>query len=160
MTEQNRASFRVDTSFEAELFHQGRVVGCTVVNLSAGGARVETALEMRAGAQCTLGLALDRELAAATGMTYVSFHMEVLAAEPLRDGQLVYRLHNATGSTSPEYETATKLVFAAQRRMRAAASGAEGSSPMVSDHERRVKHRSKLRTRFGRGSLRPGSDED
>lgn len=148
MTEQQRESFRVDTQFEAEVFHHGRVVSCTVQNLSAGGALVETSLEMPAGAHCTLGLALEGDLATATGLPYVSFHMEVLAAQPVRGGLLTYRLRNVTSSGSKEYETATKLVFAAQ------------ASPMASDPDRRGRLRTRMTTRFGRGSLRPGSDED
>jgi hypothetical protein len=160
MSEQQRASFRVETQFEAELFHEGRVVSCTVQNLSAGGALVETALEIRTGSQCTLGLALDPELAQATGLDYVSFHMEVLASQPISAGRWQHRLHNVTRSGSKEYETATKLVFAAQRRAISHETGTDHASPMATDEARRGRLRSTLATRFGRSSLRPGSNDD
>lgn len=160
MREQQRESFRIETQFEAELFHEGRIVACRVQNLSAGGALVETALELRANTQCTLGLALDRELATNTGLEYVSFHMEVLASEATSGGGWQHRLRNVTKSGSKEYEIATKLVFAAQRRTISQNTGADRASPMATNQERRGRLRSKLGARFGRNSLRPGSNDE
>jgi len=158
MTSNLRESFRVDAHFQAELFHEGRVVPCEVTNLSSGGAAVTTALEMPAGAQCTLGLRLEPDLQRSAGVGYVSFHMEVLQATPIHGGDIVYRLRNVTGSGSKQREMAAKLVVAAQRRALAVRSGAEPASRMVSDPERRRDLRSRLRERFSSGSTRPGSD--
>lgn len=159
MDEQQRQSFRIDSHFPGELFHEGRVAPCEVLNLSAGGARVHTRMELRSGAVCTLGIPLDSDLEKAAGTSYVSFHMFVLDAVPQADGEHIdYRLQHVASSneTAGEYELATRVVFAAQRRELAHESGAEDASPMVSDHERRKSLISRMKPRFSRGSVRGG----
>ncbi|MCW2961758.1 MAG: hypothetical protein JWM25_821 [Thermoleophilia bacterium] len=155
MTTNQRDTFRIYRTFDdAELFHEGRVVACTVHNLSAGGAQVESALEMPEGSHCTLGLRLDPQMAADAGIEYLSFHMSVLEATPRAGGQLTYRLRNETRPGSPEYEAAAKLVFAAQRRELAERSGADEASPMAHDTAKPRRRRSIFKVRFGKGSTR------
>jgi hypothetical protein len=158
--ENQRRSFRVESLMEGELFHEGRVVACAVENLSAGGAAVVSSLEMPAGTQCTLGLRLADDLAVSSGLEYVSFHMEVLEVEAIRGGDLRYRMRNLTSEGSAAYERAQRVVFEAQRRELAARSGADESSPLVSDRDRRRRLRRPRRPRFGKGSLRPGHGDD
>ena len=153
-----RQSFRVEARIEGELFHEGRVVPCMVENLSAGGAAVTTGLELEAGTQCTLGLRMDREQRAALGVDYLSFHMEVLEASPVRGGDMLYRLRNLTSEGSKAYERANKLVFDAQRRARAEETGTGEASPLASDRERRGGLRRIRRPRFSKGSMRPGGE--
>ncbi|MCW2956080.1 MAG: hypothetical protein JWO69_949 [Thermoleophilia bacterium] len=148
-----RDSFRIDETFEAELFHEGRVAPCSVQNLSAGGALVTARLDMPSGSYCTLGIRLDPELAATTGQEYFSFHMEVLEPAP---SQLpsAHRLRTASGPGSPEYEAAARLVVAAQRRSRARQTGAVEASPMSHDSEQPRRRRSIFKRRFGKNSTR------
>jgi hypothetical protein len=155
-----RDSVRIDEHLEAEVFVDGRVIPCSIENLSAGGARIHSIAELQAGQQCTLGIRLPSDLQRATGLPYVSFHLEVLESEALRGGLNAYRTRNLTGPGNQDYEEAAKLVFAMQRRILAASSGADESSPMVGptgDASRR--RRRGIRGRFGRGSLRPGSSD-
>lgn len=160
-SDNQRSSYRVGADdFEAELFHEGRVVPCHVINLSAGGALIRTGLEMADGTQCTLGLDLEGELASATGIRYVSFHMEVLEQVPVHGGELNVRLRNLTGEGSKAYEQAQKIVFEAQRRARARETGSEKASPMASDQVRRKRFRGLGSARFGKGSTRPGQGDD
>lgn len=161
MSDQQRQSFRVEPHLDGELFHEGRVAPCDVINLSAGGARIETSMHLRGGAVCTLGIRLDPELERAAGTPYVSFHMFVLDARPQPGSDVVdYRLQHLStaASSSTEYETATKVVYAIQRRDLAHGSGVEGASPMATDRPRRRKLASKLKPRFSRGSTRGGGD--
>lgn len=155
MSENLRETFRVYTTFEAELFHEGRVVPCTVTDISAGGARVESGLEMPSGAHCTLGLRLEGSLEEEAGMPYVSFHMEVLEATEIPGGERQYRMRNMSGVGSKEHDEAMRVVFAAQRRQLAQRSGTELSSAAPHDDpEPRRRPRSKFSIRFGRGSTR------
>ncbi|MBC7460498.1 MAG: PilZ domain-containing protein [Thermoleophilia bacterium] len=159
MDEQQRQSFRVEPHFAGELFHEGRVARCDVLNLSAGGARVQTRMRLASGAVCTLGIPLDGDLERAAGMSYVSFHMFVLDAVPQSEDELVdYRLQHVSSSSESagEYELATKVVFASQRRDIAHESGADESSPMVSTRDRRLGFMSRTKARFSRGSTRGG----
>ena len=157
-SDEQRGSFRVEARIEGELFHEGRVVPCEVENLSAGGAAVTTGLELEPGTQCTLGLRMDREQRAATGLDYLSFHMEVLEGTAQRGGDIHYRMRNLTSEGSDAYERAQKLVFDAQRRARAAETGSDEASPLASDRDRRTGLKRIRRPRFSRGSMRPGSD--
>jgi hypothetical protein len=162
MAEQHRESFRVESHLSGELFHEGRVAPCDVQNLSAGGARVTSRMQLRPGAVCTLGIPLDGDLEQAAGTRYVSFHMYLLDAVPLEDGELVdYRLKHVSSSNEAggDYQLATKVVFAAQRRELAHESGADEASPMVSTHERRKGFMSRIKPRFSRGSVRGGRGE-
>ncbi|MCW2950335.1 MAG: PilZ domain [Thermoleophilia bacterium] len=161
MDEQQRESFRVEAPLDGEIFHAGRVAPCEVRNLSAGGARVATRMQLATGDVCTLGLPLDSEHERATGTDYASFHMYVLDAVPQDDDMVDYRLQHVT---SPEYatgayQTAMQLVFAAERLRLNEGSPMEGASPMVSTHERRRGLMSKMRPRFSRGSVRGGRGE-
>ena len=159
MDEQQRQSFRIEPHFAGELFHEGRVAPCDVLNLSAGGARVRTPLRLASGAVCTLGIPLSGDLERAAGASYVSFHMFVLDAVPQSDDEVVdYRLQHVSSSSDSagEYQLATKVVFAAQRRDLAHESGADESSPMVSTHERRLGFMSRTKARFSRASIRGG----
>lgn len=160
MTENQRETFRIepDSDLEAELFHEGRVTPCELENLSAGGAKVTSSLQMAAGAQCTLGVRLGQSLRSSTPIPYVSFLMEVLDLETTVDGPTTYRLRSTTAEGSPEREAAAKLVFEAQRRARSRATGADESSPMVSDEERRTKLRVEQQPRFSKRSLRPDAE--
>lgn len=155
MADNQRESFRIDADpeLQAELFHEGRVAPCRLLNLSAGGALVECALDLPPGTQCTLGVRLRGKLAGA-GLPYVSFLMEALEAT---EGQApsTHRLRSMTGPGSQQYEDASKLVFEAQRLRRAAESGSAQASPMASDPDRRRQLRPQARPRFSKGSLRP-----
>jgi len=159
MDDNQRDSFRLERNFEAELSHEGRVSACVVTNLSAGGARIQTTFEMRTGRSCTLGILLDPRTRAEAGVDQVSFHMEILERTELPEAMIEYRLRNATGPGSSEYETAARLVVQAQRQMIAAETGAGEASPMVSDDDRRRRFRIPVRPRFGKGNMRPGSDD-
>lgn len=158
MDENQRESFRVEpaSDLEAELFHEGRVVPCVLDNLSAGGAKVTSAIAMPTGAHCTLGVRTAVTSPGRGPATYVSFLMEVLEATPAADERTDYRLRSMTAPGSAEYEAAARLVFEAQRSALAASSGAEPSSPMASDPARRRKLRVLRRPRFSKRSLRPG----
>ncbi len=161
MTDDQREAFRIDADDEirAELFYEGRVAPCALENLSAGGAKLTSALAMDPATQCTLGVRLGR-INQGSGARYVSFLMEVLDAEPAPDGSTTsYRLRSLTAPGTPEYEEAARLVFEAQRRRLGAASGAGEASPMASDEERRRKLRTEQRPRFSKRSLRPGSGD-
>lgn len=159
MAENQRESFRIDADpeLEAELFHEGRVAPCRLLNLSAGGAMIECDLDLPTGSQCTLGVRLRGSLAGA-GVPYVSFLMEALEPTDSQE-RSTHRLRSTTGPGSQQYEDASRLVFEAQRLRRAAESGTAGASPMASDPDRRRQLRPQPRPRFSKGSLRPdGSD--
>jgi hypothetical protein len=159
MQENQRESFRIDGEpFRAELFHEGKVAPCSVENLSAGGASVSSSMSMPVGSQCTVGVRLADSLRG-DGVGYVSFLMEVLEAAAQGES-FQYRLRNTTAPGSTQFEAATKLVFEAQRRRRAGATGTDEASPMVTDQERRRRLRTDPRPRFSKGSLRPDSDPD
>lgn len=160
MRPNRRESYRIEQTFEAELFHEGRVVACQVLDFSAGGARVESPLEMQRGTQCTLGLRLEPALAREAGVDYLSFMMEVLDAQPRPHAQLGYRLRTIARPGTKTYERAMRTVLAAQRMALARESDAAGASPMVSDEERRSRFRVPFVTRFTKGSLRPGQHAD
>jgi len=161
MTENQRESYRVDagTDLDADLFHEGRVTRCVLMNLSAGGARVSSSQSIPVGGQCTLGVRLGAEhRPTATSLSYVSFLMEVLDATPGRQGRTDYRLRSISGPGSKQHEAAAHLVFEAERRRRARASGIDAATPMASDPERRSRLRIPFRQRFSKGSLRPDQD--
>lgn len=155
MTENQRESFRIgpDAGLEVELLRAGRSIPCELVNLSAGGAKVTTAVALEPGEQCTLTLQLGRELRTQGKTAVVRLPMEVLDGS----GSTV-RLRSTSASGSPEYEAATRLLLEAQRLQRARKTGTDDASPMVSDEERRARLRRQDGPRFSKGSLRPGSD--
>lgn len=158
MTENLRESYRIDADPDlvTELFHEGRVKPCTLHNLSAGGAKVTSALSMGEGAQCTLGVRLGPSIRTSSATPqYVSFLMEVMEATPRADHSFDFRLRSMTAPGSPEYEAAAKLVFTAQRARLAKRSGTGPSSPMVVDEQRRRRLRLPLVARFSKRSLRP-----
>lgn len=178
MSENQRESFRVEpdgVSLAAELFHEGRVEPCELVNLSAGGAKVRSRLRVQAGRQCTLGVRLEGSKPGSTAVSYVSFHSEVIEAttlpfeeddptglglgDPARP-TYEYRLRNLMTAGSNEYEEAAKFVVEAQRWAISAKTGLASASPMASERERRRGFWPSRRGRFGRGSLRPGSGTD
>jgi hypothetical protein len=168
---EQRETFRVETRLDAELFHDGDVAPCSVRNLSAGGALVETVLALDPPARCTLGLRLGPQWAKSAGMDYVTFHLEVLdrteleddvdadtgePAEPLH----VLRMRNLTEADSPAWERAHKVVFEAQRQQLAERSGSDHASPMASDRERRRALRRQSRPRYRKAALRPDLPDD
>lgn len=159
MTENRRESFRTRLDVEAEVFHEGRVVACTVTELSGGGARLETRLDLPIGTQCTLGMRLGHELADAAGTEYLSWHLEVLGVVPLAGDVCEYRVRNLTQSGSPAYEAAHRVVFEAHRQLVAVERDTDHASPMVSDHERRESLREPDHHRFSRESMRPGLED-
>ncbi|MCW2925677.1 MAG: hypothetical protein JWM98_3081 [Thermoleophilia bacterium] len=156
MNENLRESFRIgpEAELEAELVHGGRTVRCTVRNLSAGGAKVSTDLEVEPGAACTLRVRIPASQPGANPAPWVEFETEVLEVDGAGPARAV-RLRNVTATGSPQYEGAAKLVFEAQRRARARESGSSVASPMASDEERRRALRPADRPRYSRGSLRP-----
>jgi hypothetical protein len=162
MDENLRESFRIqaDSDLEAELQH-GRLTGrCSVVDLSAGGAKVKSTLQVIEGGRCTLRARLGSGLRGPSTITaFVSFPMEVLSANQRPDGSIEYRLRNTAQPGSPEYEEAVKLITLAQRAALAKRTGASQASPMVSDEERRRRLRTESKPRFGKGSTRPGSND-
>ena len=156
-----RETFRIeaDSDLEAELFHEGRMKPCAIENLSAGGAKVTSAVSIPEGARCTLGVRLGHGLRPATAPEpYVRFEMEVLESTPRSDHSFDYRLRSTMEPGSPAYEAAQKLVFAAQRAALAKRTGASQASPMVTDEERHKRIRAEKKPRFSRGSTRPGAD--
>ncbi len=157
MTENQRESFRIgsDAGLEAELLHQGRAAPCTLDNLSAGGAKLTSELQVPQGAECMLRLRLGSELRPASDTSYASLPMEVLERDDTVAGTVTYRLRSTSQPGSAEYEAATKLVLAAQRLQRAQQLGTDEASPMASDDERRAKLRVPKQQRFSKGSLRP-----
>lgn len=162
MDENQRESFRVDSApgLEAELFHEGRVAPCSLHNLSAGGAKVTSTVSLAPGSHCTLGVRTQATMPGrGSAATYVSFLMEVLEATPATGGSFEYRLRSMTGPGSKEYEAAARLVFEAQRALLARGSGAEPSSPMVTDPDRRRRLRVLRPPRFTKRSLRPGQHD-
>lgn len=162
MGENLRESFRIegDSDLEAELQHGSRTERCSVENLSAGGAKVRSMLQVIAGGRCTLRVRLGAGLREAATITpYVSFPMEVLDATQRPDRSIDYRLRSTAEPGTAEYEAAARLVMAAQRAARAKATGAGVASPMVSDEERRRKLRAQSQARFSKKSLRPDSGE-
>jgi len=158
MTENQRESFRADPGpeVEAQLVWRLRSAPCTVLDLSAGGAKVTSTLAMPKGTDCTLRLQIGEALRSATKFDDVQLPMTVLDSSS-EDGLVTYRLKNQVGPGAFQYEAATKLVLEAQRRARAAAAGIEDASPMATDEERRASLRTQRTPRFGKGSLRPGS---
>lgn len=162
MNENLRESFRIeaDSDLEAELQHGRLTERCIVENLSAGGAKVKSTLQVIKGGRCTLRARLGAGLRGPDAITpYVSFPMEVLAASQRPDGSIEYRLRSTATPGSPEYEAAAKLITLAQRAALARRTGASQASPMVSDEERRRKLRSESQARFSRKSLRPDSSD-
>lgn len=157
--ENRRETFRARLDVDAEIFHEGRVVACNVTDLSAGGARIESGIELPIGTQCTLGMRLGDELARATGTEYLSWHLEVLDRTELPGDLHEYRVRSLSTPGSDAYEAAHKVVFEAHRRALAAERGTEDASPMASDEERREQLREPDQARFSRSSLRPGVDE-
>lgn len=154
-----RESFRVHAhhALQAELFHEGRVEQCGVLNLSAGGANISTTLLMKPGSQCTIRVKLEG-MSPPGSLDYVSFLMEILEMfESKGSHNYTYRLKNTTEAGSPEYEAAMKFVFEAQRRLLAHEAGTSDSSPMVSDEARRNQLRVEHPPRFSKDSMRPGS---
>ena len=160
MSKNLRESFRVggEADIEAELFHEGKVAPCLVINLSAGGAKVISELDVPAGSQCTLGIRLTSKIKG-WNEPYVSFLMEVLQVTYGLDGRRVCRLKNMTAPGTADYEMAAKLVFEAQRRLLAKSTGTDAASPMVSDEARRAELRPPERPRYSKDSLQPGQGD-
>ena len=106
MNENLRDSFRIeaDSDLEAELQHGRLTVRCKVENLSAGGAKVKSTLQVIVGGRCTLRARLGQGLREASTITpFVSFPMEVLAAMQAPDGSIEYRLRSTAQPGSTEY---------------------------------------------------------
>jgi len=160
MSDNLRDSFRVwpEEELVAELLDGGRTYSCALVNLSAGGAKVEGAhVDLEIGSACVLRLRLSADLSGRTGASDLHLPVEVLERTETPDGS-VYRMRSAPEPGSSEYEATAKLVFEAQRRQRARENGRNITSPMVSDQDRRRDQRPARRQRFGKGSLRPDGD--
>lgn len=117
--EEQRSSQRASFNVRAEVFFEGAVSPCLVRNLSAGGALVETPLDLAEGTEFTLGLRLVDDLREAAGLDYVSFHLEVLGREEAPSltgsGSTRYRCKNLTSPGSELYQRAVALVTEAQR---------------------------------------------
>lgn len=162
MADNQRETFRIeaDSDLEAQLSHAGRTASCTIENLSAGGARLSCDLDVPAGARCTLRARLGPGLRdPRTATEFVDLPVEVLEATPRTGSESIeYRLRATSAPGSPEYESMQKLIFAAQRAAAAKRTGASMASPMVTDEQRHERIRSEKKSRFSRGSLRPGSD--
>lgn len=141
-----RSSFRIDEELDAELHHRGRVIPCRIVNLSAGGARVLSDQDLPRDRTCMVQVPLTGDLATSVGAPVANMHLEVLDSTP-GEGGFVTRMRSLDGPGSPEHESTAKLVFALQRRARAAQSGAAEASPMRTTAEsiRRERSRPKLR---------------
>jgi hypothetical protein len=89
---------------------------------------------------------LPQSLAPAAGVERVMLHLEVLDSTP-DEKNFITRMRSLDAPGSPEQEATAKLVFALQRRARAAQSGADDASPMQTTSEsiRRERSRNKLR---------------
>ena len=149
-----RSSFRIDENLDAELHYRGRVHPCQIVNLSAGGARIRTQIELTRERTCMVEVPLPKELARSAGRAVVQLHLEVLDSTP-DDQQFVTRMRSLDAPGSPEQEATAKLVFALQRRARAAQSGAEDASPMQTTAESIRRERSRAKLRISRALWNP-----
>jgi hypothetical protein len=163
MADNQRESFRIeaDSDLEAQLSHAGRSEPCMVENLSAGGAKLTCRIDLPAGTQCTLRARLGPGLRGPnSATTFVELPVEVLESTPKAAGSesIAYRLRTTAEAGSPQYEAMQKLIFAAQRAAAAKRTGASMASPMVTDEQRHERIRSEKKSRFSKGSLRPGSD--
>lgn len=157
-SENKRQAFRVPFNVQAELFYNGLVSPCLVINMSAGGMLVASELEIPPGSEATLGLRLFDELRAAAELDYISFQLEVLEVieDPASDVTArQYRCRNLTNEGSPQYERARRIVFEAERQRLATASGASQASPMASSPERRDSLKTRSVQRYGKQSLNP-----
>jgi hypothetical protein len=154
MTTNHRATFRIesDPELQASLAWRGSTSPCALVDLSAGGARLEATIEPTIGDRCTLHLQLTG------GQTTAQVEMEVLESTTRGEESRLLRLQNLTEPGSADHERLTKLVFELQRRQLARASGTDDASPMTSDPERREQLRPPRPARYTKRSLRPDSD--
>lgn len=162
MDENLRSTFRVPAvpGLDAHLRHDGRSHPCSIENLSAGGARLESPLVLPPGAGCMLAVRVLDPSTPAVAVPFLEIPMEVLERLDEDSNHHVYRLHSLAPEGSKDYEAAMHLVFDAQRRARALQTGADQASPMVSDETRRDQLRTSTTQRFSSGSLRPGTDDD
>lgn len=171
----HRNTFRVPFELEAEVFRHGAISKCLILNMSAGGMLLATNEQVEPHEQLTLGVRLFDDLRKAAGIDYLNFQLEVLevleredeeqavaqedgSGEPAVDWgpwQRHLRCRNMTTEGSAAYERAHKLVFEAERRRLAHLSGAEESSPMVSDHGRRESLHPHEVERYSRESINP-----
>ena len=162
MADNQRESFRIeaDSDLEAQLSHSGRTAPCRIENLSAGGAKLSCDLDLPAGTRCTLRARLGPGLRdPRTTTAFVELPVEVLEAHPTPGSEsIAYRLRSTAEPDSPPYEAMQKLIFAAQRAAAAKRTGASMASPMVTDEQRHERIRAEKKSRFSKGSLRPGSD--
>ena len=166
-----REYFRVEGAdvLVAELELGGRTHPCTVDNMSAGGACVRVFASGAPGDRVRLRVRTSRddELAGAAAPPYVAFAGEILdvSTEPMAgsphagDAQSIVRLRFVPESGSAGADAATRIVFEAQRLLRARSLGTDDASPMATDPERRAALRPSFEPRFNRGSLRPDTRE-
>lgn len=157
-SENKRHAYRVPFNVQAELFHNGFIAPCLVINMSAGGMLIASELQIQQGEEATLGLRLFDELKEVAGLDYLSFQVEVLEVlpDPHEDVEAIqYRCRNMTSEGSPQYERARKIVFEAERQRLARASGAAGASQMASSGERREALKPKTVPRYSKQSINP-----
>lgn len=154
MATNQRSSFRIDENLDAELHYRGRVHPCQIVNLSAGGARIRSEIELARERTCKVDVTLPKELARSASLSVVSMHLEVLDSTPDSD-EFISRMRSLDPPGSPEQEMAAKLVFALQRRARAAQSGADDASPMQTTQESIRRERSRKKLRISRAVWNP-----
>lgn len=155
MTNQ-RSSFRIDEELDAELHFRSRVFPCRIVNLSAGGARIQSGQDLPRDRTCMLQVPLKDDLADAVGAPTMKMHLEILDSTPNEEG-FVTRLRSLDGPGSPEHEAMAKLVFAIQRRARAAQSGVDDASPMQSTADSIRRERTRTKLRISRSLWRPSN---
>ncbi len=148
MTINHRETFRIHPEdFDARLQWQGRAFACTIENVSAGGAKVTTDATPPTDAPVSL-IVRARSQPAGAAAVETTFPMIVLET-----GAGWLRLRSSVE------DSLSHLVFEAQRIARARETGADESSPMASDEQRRSELRTEQRPRFSRGSTRPGFED-
>lgn len=124
-----RQSFRIDYSIPAQLYYAGSVFDATVLNLSAGGARIETRCAAREGRSCKLVIELAPELTKSRTQEELVMHAEILDANSSEKGY-VCRLRSIDPAGSAAHEQAAHVVSALQRIQRAEERGVDKASPM------------------------------
>lgn len=146
MSTNQRAAFRIDEELDAILHIHGRTHPCRIVNLSAGGARLHSQVELREGRACMVTIPLDAQLAEAVGEPVATMHVEILDSQHAGTEHIA-RARSIDDTGSPEQQAMARLVFALQRRARSHESGADEASPMQTTAEsiRRERATPKLR---------------
>lgn len=151
-----RSSFRIDEELDAELHFRGRTFPCRIVNLSAGGARIQSDQDLPRDRTCMVQVPLTGDFADAVGASTMKMHLEILDSTP-QDGSFVTRMRSLDGAGTPEHEAIAKLVFAIQRRARAVQSGVDDASPMQTTAESIRRERTRTKLRISRSLWRPSS---